>query len=267
MPTLSVIIACRDSAAYLEACLDSVLAQTCRDLEIVVWDDGSRDQSPAIARAYARRHPGVVRSLGCSASLGVAAARQAALAEARGAFITTLDSDDYYLDPGKLAAELALAQAGKARRSRDIVAFSDILLVDRDGTARGPWSASRPLREGLLFEAILTRSCLIPRDFVLARALLEQVGGYDPGLPIYEDWDLKLRLARACEFRYTGLIGSAYRQTGSGLSAQPAATHVRWLQEIFARHVDHVPAARRDEARRVFAGFLNGLAHPGSGAA
>lgn len=89
---VSIIIPCYNSEAYLGACMDSVLAQTMKDFEAIVIDDGSADGTLALARAYAGRDARV-RVL-AQENRGVAAARNQGLAQARGEWVTFVDSDD-----------------------------------------------------------------------------------------------------------------------------------------------------------------------------
>ena len=92
MPAISVIIPTYNRAALLREAIDSTLRQTFRDLEILVVDDGSKDATPEVARDYAGRIAYIRQdNRGCNA------ARNTALAQARGEFIALLDSDDLYL--------------------------------------------------------------------------------------------------------------------------------------------------------------------------
>jgi CDP-glycerol glycerophosphotransferase len=91
-PRLSVVVPVYNVEDYLAECLDSVLGQPVRDLEVVLVDDGSTDSSGAIARRYARRHRRV--TLVRQANAGLGAARNAGVRAARGEYLTFLDSDD-----------------------------------------------------------------------------------------------------------------------------------------------------------------------------
>ena len=91
-PFFSVIVPVYNVAAYLPACVDSILAQTCPDFELLLADDGSSDGSGALCDDYAAKD-GRVRVLH-QANRGVAAARQAALDTARGAYVCFVDGDD-----------------------------------------------------------------------------------------------------------------------------------------------------------------------------
>lgn len=269
-PRLSVIVANFNRARYLGQCLDSILNQTFKELEIVVYDDGSRDGSPDLIRRYEQNCPGLVRGLGEAGNQGVAYARHQALLASRGEYVTTLDSDDYYLDAGKLSREMALVDARRGGGSREPVAFSAFVPVDENGRPQTGWIEKQPVREGRLFAAILGRTCMIPRDFVMGRPLYFAAGGYDFSLSTFEDWDLKLRLARRCDFCYTGSRGTAYRRDGKGLSARPLHEQLRNLRRVFKRYYPALESARRRQVRREFEDFAGGLwrqHHPRSGPA
>ncbi len=258
-PLLSVIVANYNNERFVEECLESVLAQTWGSLEIVVFDDASGDASPAIVERYARRLPERVRLLRSTANRGVAAARHQAILAARGEYLTTLDSDDYYGNRRKLENELTLVRACAEQEGREVLAFSNVLLA-RDGEAPAPWGGPETIGQGMIGARILGRSCFIPRDFVMSRAAYFRAGGYDARFPIYEDWDLKIRLAMRHEFRYTGEVGSVYRRHGRGLSARPFPEHVPTLRAVFAKNLPLVAENDRQPVRRAFEAWLAAVA-------
>ena len=95
-PAVSVIVPCHNAAAFLPQCLDSLLAQTLRALEVICIDDGSQDGTRAIVQAYARRDARV-RCIAFDENRGVSSARNAGLCAARGAYIGFCDADDLSL--------------------------------------------------------------------------------------------------------------------------------------------------------------------------
>ena len=100
MPLTSVIIPVFNREQSLRAVLDSVLAQTCRDFELIVVDDGSTDGSLAIMKSYGER----IRPIS-QRNAGAGAARNAGIRAAQGRWIAFLDSDDVWR-PEKLATQL-----------------------------------------------------------------------------------------------------------------------------------------------------------------
>ncbi|ANH38110.1 putative glycosyltransferase EpsJ [Nocardioides dokdonensis FR1436] len=127
-PLLSVVVPVYDVADYLPACLDSLLAQTYRPLEVVVVDDGSPDDSGAIADAYAARHPEI--TVLHTGNYGLGAARNTGVAHARGALLGFADSDDVV--PPEAYAVLARALRGREvdLATGSIVRWEDGALVE-----------------------------------------------------------------------------------------------------------------------------------------
>lgn len=110
-PLISVITPYFDVAPYLAEAIESVLAQSVSDWELILVDDGSQDGSSEIARAYAARHPGRIVAIEHAghANLGSSASRNAGRQVARGEWIAYLDADDVWY-PNKLALQMAIAQ-------------------------------------------------------------------------------------------------------------------------------------------------------------
>lgn len=93
MPVVSVIVPVYNAEPYLAQCVESLLNQTCRDLQIILVNDGSTDNSPAIAERYARADARV--ELYTQPDLGQSAARNKGMRYATGEYISFIDSDDY----------------------------------------------------------------------------------------------------------------------------------------------------------------------------
>ena len=235
-PLLSVIVANYNNAHYLKDCLDSILKQTFNDFEIIVYDDCSSDNSAEIIEGYEKKNPGVVKGYFSFENKGVAMTRHESILFARGEYITTLDSDDYYYDYNKLELEMRMVFQYKKEKGKDILAFSNIVLIREDDSLIGFWGNPESIKEGMIFNEIISRSCFIPRDFIVKKEAYHNVGGYDSRFPIYEDWDLKIRLAKLYEFYYTGVNGTAYRQHEQGLSSIPFWEKISWMKKVFKKN-------------------------------
>lgn len=107
---ISVIIPVYNVEQYLKTCIDSVLHQTYRDIEIILVDDGSTDSSGQICKEYANAHPNI--RLIQQANGGISVARNAALDVAKGEYIYFLDSDDYIAPNALSRLHQTLSQAG-----------------------------------------------------------------------------------------------------------------------------------------------------------
>jgi len=173
-PLISVVIPVHDGARYLASAIASAVGQTYRPIEIIVVDDGSTDDSAAIARTV----PGV--RVISQTQQGPAAARNTGIRESTGGLVAFLDSDDTWL-PGKLAA-----QAGYLAQHPGVgyvlCRLKNILV---EGTARPPWL--NPLH--LATDPVAESLCAM----LIRRAVLDDVGLLDTQYPIGEDTDWFMR--------------------------------------------------------------------------
>lgn len=182
---VSVIVPCYNGARYLRETIDGVLAQTHPDVELVVADDGSTDDSIAIATSYGDR----VRSV-TQPNAGPSAARNLALRHATGEFVALLDADDRF-HPTKLARQVA-----RLREHSDAGAvYCGWRLVD--GAGRALPEHGWPAVEGDLLRRLVLGNLFHPVSVMVRRRLLDDVGGFDVRCPVNEDWDLFLRLSLA----------------------------------------------------------------------
>lgn len=229
------LVASCDNAPYLADSIASVRAQTRPFDLIIVADDASTDGSRDLLRTLAAEEPRL-RPILRERRLGPAANRDLAIRETSLDWLTTLDGDDL-MAPDKHEAEWRVITPFLGRV--EPVAFSDVRLVDAWGGLLEDWNLSRyalmDRTERLAWMA--RRTAPLPRDMLLSRRLYLEAGGYAHDLPLYEDWDFKLRLA-ACRavWRHAGVVGTAYRRHGDGVSAAAPAVHRRWQAEVLRRN-------------------------------
>ena len=186
-PEVTVVIPTRDRWPRLEPTLRGALRQEEVSLEVVVVDDGSVDETPA--RLAEMKDPRL-RVLRHDSSRGVAAARNAALATARGAWIAFLDDDDLWA-PAKLRMQLAAAAKAEAAW----VYSAAIVLDERLSVVE----VYEPPPSAELADMLLAYNAVpAGASNVVARAdAIREVGGYDETLSQLADWDLWIRLALA----------------------------------------------------------------------
>ena len=182
MQKVSVIIPAYNAANFIEETVDSALAQTHRDVEVIVVNDGSTDATLDRLQKYGSRIQVVNLSNG-----GVARARNEGVKRATGEWVAFLDSDDLWV-PKKL--ELQLAHSDAPLRYSDRINFGD------RGDLPELHSQVMPMREGDLFLVLMLEGNFIGTSSVLVRRdLFEQLNGFFTGLNGTEDWDLWLRIA------------------------------------------------------------------------
>jgi glycosyltransferase involved in cell wall biosynthesis len=227
-PRVSVVIAAYNAASTLAETLASVEAQTFGDLEIVVIDDGSSDATPALLEARARTSSRLLWKRQPNA--GVAAAREHAIALARGELIAFVDADDIWL-PDKVAAEVALFDRDPA------VAFVYCDAIDFFPThdaSRSWFAEKRPARGDVLCE-LFNGNFALTSTVMVRKAALLAVGGFDRALRVNEDFELWLRLAAEYRFDYVDAILVRRRILESGLTrANPMKCYLQDLAIIDA---------------------------------
>ena len=84
---------------------------------------------------------------------------------------------------------------------------------------------------------ILARDCMIPRDYLFLKESYYDVGGFDLNINLFEDWDLKIRLAEKFEYYFTGIEGIAYRRKGSGLSYTSIDNINHAMKKVFNKNI------------------------------
>ena len=184
---VSVIIPSHNRWPMLGEAVDSVLAQTASVYELIVVDDGSTDETPRWLRDYGARLTMLSQS-----RRGVAAARNLGARQASGRYLAFLDSDDTW-HPVKLERQLAFME-----RNLDVeICQTDEIWV-RNGVRVNPRHRHRK-PSGDIFRASLDLCLVSPSAVMMRRDLFERVGGFDESLPVCEDYDLWLRIAKDTE--------------------------------------------------------------------
>jgi glycosyltransferase involved in cell wall biosynthesis len=238
MPQISVIIPTYNRADLLREAIESVLEEQRVDLELIVIDDGSTDDTAAVVRRYLS--DGRLRYVR-QAKQGWSRARNHGANLARSQYVAFLDSDDRFL-PGGLAAHWHILSDLRAPG----VTIGGYEIIDERGQHLGE---RRPWEEGDLTLAAWLFNCFgMPGSAVVKRSWFEQVGGFDRDFA--EDWDLFLRLAYAgCPMAWVTANVCQYRQH-PGNSSRTLELHcqgsLRALEKLF-RSRDLPPALAREE--------------------
>jgi glycosyltransferase involved in cell wall biosynthesis len=188
---VSVVIPAYNAGAFLSTTIDSVLAQQWPDLEVVVVDDGSTDETAALLDAYIGRYAGVFRVIH-QPNLGPAAARSAGILAASRRFVAMLDHDDQWL-PGKLASQIALMTRDPGLQ---FSATGYIYRVQGQPDARSIIDDWDDAPERVLHRLLIS-NCILTSTFVANRRALTEVGLFDPSIWWGDEYDLWLRIAAA----------------------------------------------------------------------
>ena len=225
-PAISVVLPVHNGSRYLDRSVESLVAQTFGDWELILVNDASTDDTPSKIEAWAARDDRI-KAVHLAENRKLPGALNEGFRRARGELLSWTSDDNWYA-AGALARMLEIL---RQKPDADVV-YADYTLVDEDGSPIG-LEPVRP-REGLVLY-----NCVGP-CFLFRRRVLEQLGGYDEALFLAEDYDFWLRAS--FEFRLEPLHETLYfyRRHGGSLSAQRAnAVSMasqnavdRWLGEV-----------------------------------
>jgi glycosyltransferase involved in cell wall biosynthesis len=209
MPAVSVVIPAYNHAKFLKRTIESALAQTWRDYEIVVVDDGSKDDTPAVAA-----HFGNALRYIWQANQGMAATRNTALRHATGDIISFLDDDDLWL-PNYLATVMSYFQID----SKLAAAHTGYQLTSDEEGRDFPGHSSRTVPADELYDTLIEGGFFPPSSVSVRRKILDAVGVFDEGLQGCADWELWLRICH--EHKFIGIPDELikYRIHVGGLSS------------------------------------------------
>lgn len=257
-PRVSVVIPCYNQARFLPEAVASVVAQTMADWEILIVDDGSPDDTAAVAERLIAAHPGRRITLIRQPNSGPGASRNAAIRRARGAYILPLDADDT-VAPTLLAEMTAVLDA----HPEVGFVYADVQRFGEERTVlrTRPYSLDR-----------LRFDCLMMPETLFRRVAWAQVGGFNAAPAFrYEDWDFWLRLAAAgWQGHHIARPLVGYRRVASGsrlsagrrndleLRAQLVRSHRRLYEPALVTWAEQIgsPAWSRDWQLRSQAHWL-----------
>src|SRR5271166_2406828 len=227
MPLVSVIVNVRNGASTLREALDSVMAQTFSDWEVIVWDDCSTDGS---ANIIARFSDPRIRYFLSPEETSLGKARDTAIHQARGKWLAFLDQDDLWM-PRKLEMQMALDRSHPSKASLggapELTEKTTGIIYGRtvrfypNGLERDYDQAHefKPLPEGDIFTQLFTKGCFIAMSSaVFRRSAIEEIGGISEQVAIVPDYYLYVAVARRHPVRAVQEVVCRYRMHGANTS-------------------------------------------------
>ena len=180
-PLVSVVIPTYNRAHYLGEAIDSVLQQTYPHYEIIVIDDGSKDNTPEVVAKYGSRVISVRKENG-----GLARARNAALSHVKGELVCFLDDDDRWV-PEKLEKQVACFQEDPAL---DLCYSASVTFMEGEEVR---------IEDGFIgekadFHTVLNHEFPPIMTLMVRTSVMQELNGFDTTVPGVEDWDLELKL-------------------------------------------------------------------------
>jgi len=243
MPKVSVIMPAYNVETCICEAIDSVLAQTYQDFEIIVIDDGSNDNTRRILDQYAAKIKYIYQE-----NKGVSAARNRGIREAQGEYVAFLDADDIWF-ADKLMSQITIAQ-----QNSDISLFFSDAEVFNDGgrleTSLRPPNASLydsgslgdkivntifndgSIIKGNFFESLFMRNLVLTSTVFVRRECLVEAGCFDESIKICEDYDLYLRISRTHALLYFNKVMVRYRFRDDSLSGKVSLRNIFYREHV-----------------------------------
>lgn len=209
-PLISVVIPCYNQGHYLREALESVRTAITRPVDVIVVDDGSSDETGAVAASTAGTT--YVRQ----ANAGLAAARNRGLEEARGDYVAFLDADDRFAAGG-----LDVGAAALDAHPDCAFVYGRCLMMAADGSPMP--TPEQPRLERDHYRELLRRNVVwMPAMAMFRREAVVRAGGFDPMVNASADYRLYLRIARTSPVYDHAQVVALYRQHGANMSRNAA---------------------------------------------
>ena len=220
-PWVTVVCTCYNHEAYVLESLQSVVEQDYPNLELIVIDNGSHDQSTDRIARFVDAHP-ATRFIKNRVNAGLNRAFNQGLALAGGRYVIDLSADDVLL-PGRVSKQVDLFERLSGPYA---VVFSNAAYIDGQGRktnlhyavdANG--HARDPVPSGDVFQKVLESYFICTPTMMIRRDVLNELGGYDESLA-YEDFDFWVRSSRLYHYAYLDEVLTLKRRLPDSLSAQ-----------------------------------------------
>jgi glycosyltransferase involved in cell wall biosynthesis len=237
-PTVSIVLPVHNGQRYLREALDGCLAQTFADWELIVVDDASTDDTPAIITEYAARDPRIL-TIRNPTNLRLPASLNVGFTLARGRYLTWTSDDNIH----RPVALERLVTALDADPSLDLV-YARATTIDEDGQPVGQEPIAPP-------ELLALRNC-VGACFLYRRAVHDALGGYDETRFLVEDYDFWLRAS--ARFRLALLDDDLYlyRRHGGSLTATRLAAITAAHESCLLDHLPRLPWLTQEQRHDVF---------------
>tara|TARA_R110002051_G_scaffold57789_1_gene106753 strand:- start:7921 stop:8787 length:867 start_codon:yes stop_codon:yes gene_type:complete len=237
---ISVYITSYNQKDFLKEAIDSVINQTLTPYEIIIVDDCSGDGSQELILEYAREHSNIRYSFHTT-NQGVAQVRRTALEMVQGDYVTYVDGDDIYL-PRKLEIESQII----IKQSCDIAFSNNIYVNEYDlSNIKWIWTDTPVNLKSHSSMFVKTVGRFFPRSSLFRMELvnyefLKSIGFHDPNLDLYEDYDLRIRMAQKGTFGCTLEPTTKDRINSKGLSTSPREDHLKALNYIYKKYENDI---------------------------
>lgn len=225
IPKVSIMITTYNREKFIHEAIDSALAQTFTDYEILIIDDASTDGTEEIVKKYIEKNP-KIKYIRNEQNIGIARTRNKGLNLAKGIYIAPLDSDDFWMDINKLKKQVEFLDA-----NQDYALLGGgIMHID---------SQSKPIKKVLfpVYDSVIRNIILQYNPFAQSTLLFRksvalECGGYPTDYKICDDYYLWLKIGTKYKFTNIPQVLSGYRIHGGNITHTKRLTTAREILEI-----------------------------------
>ena len=214
-PLVTAFVGCYNHSRFVEECLDSVRNQTYPKLEVIIFDDCSKDNSVCVIQNWLKKYQLHWRFISHTRNRGICASLNEVLQLARGKYISMVAADDVWL-PDKTSRQVEIME----QMPTDIgVLYSDAFQINENSETL-PQMFIEGYRkfvvppEGFLFDVLWEGNFIPAMTTLIRRDCFTEVGMYDEDL-CFEDWDMWMRISRKFRFAYDDIPEAEYRVISS----------------------------------------------------
>ena len=244
-PIVSIITLCYNQAQFCEATLNSIYNQTYKNIELIIMDDCSSDNSVEKIKNWINTHQDIsVKFIQHKENVGICRTLNEALKKSKGKYFELIACDDL-MDSNKTLRQVSLLEA-----TNDSVAmvYTDAFLINEDGSNSYGWFIQKnrdfeELPSGKIYNTLLEQNFIPAMSVMIKNDILKSIGGFDEELS-FEDYDLWLRLAKSYEIHCMSDYPSvSYRIHDSNLHKRIRSWSADFLK-IYYKHLSN-PIAKQ----------------------
>lgn len=213
-PLVSVICLCHNHERFIESCLQSVIDQTYEEIEIILINDASLDNSRAEINQFLKNHP-EIDLIDLNENVGNCKAFNMGLKMANGEFVIDLAADDL-LHPDRIKRQIAAFQELDDTYG---VVYSDAKYIDEDNREMTDHFHQYSPENGDLYASLVARYFIAPPTMMIKKVVLDELDGYDESLA-YEDFDFWVRSSRNWKYDFVNEPLTFVRKLDNSLSSR-----------------------------------------------
>lgn len=243
MKKITIVMPNYNKSEYIDRAVKSVLTQTYENIELIIVDDASTDNSRAYLQRYVNNGDNI-KVIFLAQNHGVSYARNIGIMAAKGEYISFLDSDDIYYDKDKIKNEYRLIE----EKGNDIIAYSKTIFLDsKCEHMLDVQIKNKYILNGNIFKHLMVGKHfeVVPREYLCSKENIIKVGLFNESMSLYEDLDLLCRLSLQYKFFSTYKPGTGYRESVKGLSTVDWREHKKVRNDIFNTYIKKVKPRTR----------------------